>query len=287
MKNKIKFNLQLFAQDFATAFAESIGTSVEPQEVADPVVADNIDSGKTDDSVSDEVDGQKSDVEASVETDEKPPRDLEKDSAFAKLRREKEALEKAQKERDKWYAENFGDYGITTEAEYRQKMHEQKQAELLEKAQEGDTTAIDELSDMKAQEKAEQALQAEKLKMQLQSEVSDLNKEFSLGIESYEDIAKIENGSAVIALMSAKKPNGEYYSAVEAYKMVNYDKFIADEVKKAKQQTKNEMNGFNHAKIDTKGGSEVENVTLDNETMKAFEQWGMKPDMNFLKTVIK
>lgn len=287
MKNKIKFNLQLFAQDFATALADSMGVSVEPQEVAEPDVANNIDSGKPDESAQPEVDGQKEDAEASAEADEKPPRDLEKDSAFAKLRREKEALEKAQKERDKWYAENFGDYGITTESEYRQKVQEQRQAELLEKAQEGDTTAIDELSDMKAQEKAEQALQAEKLKMQLQSEVNDLNREFNLNLTSYEDIQSIDNGSAVVALMSAKKPDGDYYSAVEAYKMVNYDKIMANEVKKAKQQTKNEMNGFNHTKVDTKGGSEVDSVTLDNDTLAMFERMGMKPDMEFLKKMMK
>lgn len=286
MKN-FKFNLQLFAQDFATALAESMGVGVEPQEVAEPDVANNIDSDKTDETVSNEVDGQKEDSEASAETDEKPPRDLEKDSAFAKLRREKEALEKAQKERDKWYAENFGDYGITTEAEYRQKVQEQRQAELLEKAQEGDTNAIDELADMKAQAKAEEALQTEKLKLQLQSEVNDLNREFNLNLASYEDIQSIDNGSAVIALMSAKKDNGEYYSAVEAYKMVNYDKILASEVKKAKQQTKNEMNGFNHAKVDTKGGGEVDSVTLDNETLAMYERMGMKPDMDFLKKMIK
>lgn len=285
---KFKFNLQLFAKDFAEAFAESIGTSVESVEVAEPQVADNIEHSEQSESVeSDKVDEPNESTETVTESDEKPKRDLEKDSAFAKLRREKEALEKAQAERDKWYAEQFKDYGITSEAEYRKAMMEQKQSELVEQATEGNVEAIEELADLKAQEKAETVLQNEKLKLQLQSEVMELNKEFDLKLTSYEEIQSVDNGTAVIAIMQTKKPNGEYYSAVEAYKMANYDKLLAKEVAKTKQQVKNEMNGFNHAKVDSKAGGEVQDLTLDSDTMAEFEKWGMKPNMDFLKKVIK
>lgn len=285
---KFKFNLQLFAKDFAEAFAESIGTSVENVEIANPQVADNIETSVKPDAVeSEKVDEPKETTEHVEETDEKPKRDLEKDSAFAKLRREKEALEKAQSERDKWYAEQFADYGITTESEYRKAIMEQKQTELMEKATEGDAEAIEELADLKAQEKAESALQEEKLKLQLQSEVLDLNREFDLKLTSYEEISNIDNGSAVLAIMQTQRPDGEYYSAVEAYKMANYDKLLAKEVAKTKQQVKNEMNGFNHAKVETKGGDEVNTVTLDAETLAWYDKMGIKPDMDFLKTVYK
>lgn len=287
---KIKFNLQLFAKDFAEAFSESIGIGAEVEKVAETPAVDNIENEPTTatESVESEtVDEPKDKTDTVQATDEKPERDREKDSAFAKLRREKERLEKEQKERDTWYAEQFAEYGITSEADYRKRMQEQKQTELLEQAEGGSLEAIEQLADMKAEEKAQQTLQAEKLKFQLQSEVMELNKEFDLKLDSYEDISNIENGSAVVALMSAKKPNGEYYSAVEAYKMVNSDKIIAKEVQKAKQQAKNEMNGFNHTKVDSKGGSETQDITLDSGTMAEFEKWGMKPDMNFLKKVIK
>lgn len=275
--------------DFATLFTESISKGEEQKEVAEPSpVADNIGTSEQSESVeSEKVDEPNEPTETAEETDEKPKRDLEKDSAFAKLRREKEALEKAQAERDKWYAEQFADYGITTESEYRKAIMEQKQAELVEQATYGNVEAIEELADLKAQEKADTALQTEKLKFQLQTEVVDLNKEFDLKLTSYEDISNVDNGHAVIALMQTKKPDGEYYSAVEAYKMANYDKIMAKEVAKTKQQTKNEMNGFNHTKVDSKAGSEVSTVTLDSDTMAEFDKWGMKPNMDFLKKVIK
>jgi len=288
MKNRIKFNLQLFADDFATGLASKLGVSVEPEKVAEPPVADNIPDGE-ESGQSTEVkhDDEKPEVDTSEGEVDKPKRDLEKDSAFAKLRREKEALEKAQKERDKFYADNFAEYGIATEAEYRTKMLEQKQADLIEKVQAGDETAIEDLAELKAQEKAQKAFEAEKLKLELQTEVLDLKKEFNLNIDSYEDLSKIERGEEVVALMAAKKPNGEYYTATEAYRMINHDKIIADAVKQAKQQAKNEAAGFSHTKTETKTGGEVESVVLDAETLRMFERMGMKPNTNFLKQHIK
>lgn len=281
--------------DFATGLAAKLGVSVETKEVADPSVVDNKPvedtpvEGASTKQESDKADLIDDDVKSDKpdEAIDKPKRDLEKDSAFAKLRREKEALEKAQKERDQFYATNFAEYGITTEAEYRTKMLEQRQADLIEKAQQGDETAIDDLAELKAEEKAHKALESEKLKLELQSEVMDLNREFDLKVNSYEELSTIERGEEIVALMAARKPNGEYYSAVEAYRMINHDKIIADAIKQAKQQAKNEAAGFNHTKTESKTGGEVESVVLDAETLRMYECMGLKPDTNFLKQHIK
>lgn len=263
--------------------AEFLGVNAEEKEVVAPSIDDN--TVQTDQPVPEET--PKETKEEPKAEPEEPKRDLEKDSAFAALRREKERLEKEQKERDKWYQEHYGDYGVTSEKEYRDRLEKQREEELVELATGGDTSAIDELATLKAQTIAQEALMSEKINLQLQSELFELNSKYGLSLKETTEIALLPNGEVIESLMSSKKPNGEYYTASEAYRMANMETILADEIKKAKQIARNEASGFNHTKAEVKAGDEVSSVSLDAETLALYEKMGIKPNLDFLKTMIK
>lgn len=279
-------------EDFASKFADSIGISVEKPVVAEPdkeVVDKPVVAQES--LPTDKVDEPKEVETSDPKVDEPKERDFEKDAAFAKLRREKEALEKKQKqeqlERDKWYVEQFAEYGVTSESDYRNKLKEQREADLLEKAESGDTSAVEELASLKADEIVNEKLREKELALELEREVLDLNKTYDLKLNSIDDLATLERGPEIIAIMQTKKPNGDYFSAAEAYKMANVDLLIAQAQKSAKQQVKNEQSGFNHTKVESKGGAEHSDLTLSAEVMAEFDKWGLKPNMDFLKKVMK
>lgn len=124
-----RFDLQRFAEGSA--------------EVGDGGGGDvgNADTGASvDENTDSEVATESNDIEEtvdseSVEQNETPGQTPEANAAFARLRKEKEAAEKAaqrakeevQREKDAWYAEQFGEsHGIFTEAQYRQAIVQQK-----------------------------------------------------------------------------------------------------------------------------------------------------------------
>lgn len=277
--------------DFATAFAQAVGVQAEKPVVAEQeVVVDKV--VETPQSLpTDKVDEPKEDKTDDPKVDEPKERDFEKDSAFAKLRREKEAIERKAKEeqaeRDTWYAEQYAEYGIKSEAEYRQRMKEQKQAELLEKAELGDVAAVDELATMKADDLVSEKLKAKELELTLEREVLELNKLYDLKLQSINDLVNIENGNEIIAIMSTRKSNGEYFTANEAYRMANVETLLAQAEKSAKQQTKNEQAGFKHTSVDNKGGAEHSDVTIPADVLAEYDKWGIKPDLNHIKNMMK
>ena len=202
-------------------------------------------------------------AEVVVETDGDSGRDFEKDTAFATMRREKEAAEAKNVEfetkssqRAEWFKTHYGeDFGIDSVDGYISKMDAQKAQEkfvgLSEKANEGEDIAKD-LEDLLKEHPAYkdvlQELQgyrdvnAQVAQKQNQStELGDFNKEFGFEIESYDGISDLPNAKAILTLMTDSK-----LKLSDAYMLANKDDIIKSGAEKVKQDTLNRLAGKGH-----------------------------------------
>ena len=292
MKNLlIPMNLQLFSdEEFVSNLSSVLGVSAETKEVAEPSSTEIVTG--TDEKKATEVKKEK----------EEPKRDIEKDSAFASQRREKEAIEKKltnleeqrakdQSEQDEWYKNEYGSHGITSEAEYRQAVQKQKEEALKEKATEGDQEAIDELlksnTDKVTAEVKKDAIERARLEVLVETQLLELNEEYGLSFKTLEDFKASPNGSIAFALMGTTTEDGSFISAKKAYEMVNYETLISSAKEKTKQEVLNKANGFNHTKVDSKPSGDSSNITLSAETLAFYDQMGLVPDENHLKRVMR
>lgn len=291
-KQLIPMNLQFFGEDaFVDRLSEVLGVSAETKEVAEPSSTEIA----TDANVADEQTA--TETKAIKETKE---RNLDKDSAFAAQRREKEAIErkladieaqrvKEQAERDEWYKTKFSQYGITSEAEYRKALEKQEEESLKEKAVEGDSDAIEALIksgvDKVIDEERAKAQNDALFALTVERELGALNEEFGVDFKTLADLKASPNGSITLALMGTKKDDGSFLSAKEAYRMANVDTLLTTAKEKVKQEVLNKANGFNHTKVDQKPTGELDNITLDAETLAFYDKMGIKPNMDHIKRV--
>lgn len=238
---KLKLNLQLFAEE-----EQIVNESEETQEVAEPA----------------------------------EERDLEKDSAFAEARRKFEAdKKKEQEERDAWFAAEYAELGIKSEAEFKLYRKAEKKKELEEQAVIGDASAIEKLVNLNVDEKLSAKLSEEQAKLAAQqemvNEVLELNKEY--GTDFNLDTLDPE----VMQWMNIKKSSGNYYTAKEAYEKVFADK--VKEIKKAKADAK--AGGYNHTGGVKSTGANEKFVDVDQETLKMYEKMGMKVNPDVIKNI--
>ena len=298
MKNLLlPMNLQLFAEDdFVDQLSGVLGVSVETKEAAEPstdeIVAE-VDEPKVTEEVKEEVKEVK---------EPKKERDLEKDSAFAAQRREKEAIEKKftdleaqraneQQERDDWYKNEYADHGITSEADYRNAIQKQKEDALKEKAVEGDSDAIEALLKSKVDEAVNGVKESAQIEAQknarfiadVEKELFTVNDEFGTNFKNLNDLKTSPNGMIALSLMGTKKDDGSFLSAKEAYKMANVDTLLSTSKEKVRQEVLNKANGFNHTKVDTKPTGDNDNVTLDAATLAFYDKMGMSPNMDHVR----
>jgi len=289
MKNLLlPMNLQLFAEDdFVDQLSGVLGVSVETKEAAEPstdeIVAE-VDEPKVTEEVKEEVKEVK---------EPKKERDLEKDSAFAAQRREKEAIEKKftdleaqraneQQERDDWYKNEYADHGITSEADYRNAIQKQKEDALKEKAVEGDSDAIEALLKSKVDEAVNGVKESAQIEAQknarfiadVEKELFTVNDEFGTNFKNLNDLKTSPNGMIALSLMGTKKDDGSFLSAKEAYKMANVDTLLTSTKEKVRQEVLNKANGFNHTKVDPKPTGDTDNVTLDAATLAFYDKMG-------------
>ena len=294
MKNLLlPMNLQLFAEDdFVNQLSNVLGVSVETKEAAEP---------STDEIVT-EVDEPEVTEEVKEVKEPKKERDLEKDSAFAAQRREKEAIEKKftdleaqrtkeQQERDDWYKNEYADHGITSEADYRKAIQKQKEDALKEKAVEGDSDAIEALLKSKVDEAVNGVKESAQIEAQknarfiadVEKELSTVNDEFGTNFKNLNDLKTSPNGMIALSLMGTKKDDGSFLSAKEAYKMANVDTLLSSNKEKVRQEVLNKANGFNHTKVDPKPTGDTDNVTLDAATLAFYDKMGMSPNMDHVR----
>lgn len=240
-KKLLEYNLQLFAEE------------VQGEEVSEVAEQTDVDEST------------ESDVEENAEEstgDEQPTKQSDEENArYASIRRKAEEdarrkyeaeISRQNAERDAAYAEmckgiNHPVTGkpITTEAEYRDALIQQKrietEAEFREKGI--DPNVINQMIEsnplvMQAKQVIEKS-KADEAQMQLQRDLEEITK-IDPNIKGMEDIANLPNCGEIIARVE----NGA--SLVDAYKAANFDAILRNQSASARQQAINEIRGKSH-----------------------------------------
>lgn len=223
----------------------------------------------------------------SVET---PERNYEKDSAYAEIRREKEAAEKRaadieakQKEHAEWFKKRYGDdFGVEDVDGFISKMAQQTANEkfinLSERAAAGEdvTSGLDELikehptfkelaSKLEGYEKINEQVALENMQKE---ELGKFNKEFGFELKSYEDISELPNANEILDLMSKKG-----LELTDAYYLANREDITKSGLEKVKQETINKMAGKNHiAPTANPEGTGSINTPMSPETLDEYRK---------------
>lgn len=191
------------------------------------------------------------------------------DSAFAKLRKEKETIEKQKRDLDSWVFQNFNkDYGIKTVDEYKEMMDKQlretKEQELRDQGYDPDVIRDIVKNDpeiSKVISGNDKQINDEKLV----GDYKELSGEYPDLVKQPEDI-----GLDVWDLYD------KGMSLVDAYTIVNR-KEILDHVKSVgKQQTLNNINSKAHlSKTEGDGAKEGSDTQMSQDTLQIYMDMGM------------
>lgn len=217
-------------------------------------------------------------------------RDLERDSAFANMRRKQEELEKElekYKKADEQFASTFKDYGVNNVEDYltiyQQEQLEQKELELEEKLANGDMTAVKEIIQKEIEpykkiiEEQQQKEQQKQALKKLQEEIVELNSAYGVNVKTVDEIRKLPNGDKVVEYMQKS------LTASDAYFLANKDTLKQDIVKKTKQQAINQVTGNSHIKANG-SGAEIDEVQVPDEVIQGYREiFGNNIDLEEIK----
>lgn len=196
--------------------------------------------------ISEGSEGESGNREVANPAPEKGGQDEKVNSAFAKIRREKEALENQVKELDSWVEKNFGGaYGVKTWAEYKEAMESQlrdeKRREWEEKGYDPDVIQEIIKNDPAYQAAIQQAEKGKKMEADnaLKEGYEELVAEYPDMVTQPEDI-----DGATWELYE------KGYSLKDAFLIANKDKIISSARESAKQRAVNNIRGKSHVKAD-------------------------------------
>lgn len=170
---------------------------------------------ETNDSVNVE---QEPSVETSVVADPKPVQTKDTNTAFAEIRRQKEALETKVKAMDTWVSQNYGDtHNIHTWDDYQTLLQQQKEQEMYEQAA-NDPDKIKEIinqsiSDHPAVKEAQGVIFEQKM----QKQIAEFKSEYpDVQINGIDDLNNLPNAAQIYDLNVNKG-----LSLLQAYRAIN------------------------------------------------------------------
>lgn len=199
-------------------------------------------------------------------------RNYEKDAAYAEMRRKAEEAEEYKEKYNQvnnFFKNNYGDeFGVDNFESFKEKMTSQRMEEKFneivdeankEKNQVDVNAKMKELLDLHPEfnkikqelNKYEEAAAKTVQKQNEKKEVTDLNNEHGLELQSYEDIKKLDNAEKILGYMTDSN-----LSLSDAYLLANKDIIQKEGAEKVRQQTMNQINGKSHIKP-TKGTGEA------------------------------
>ena len=213
-------------------------------------------------------------VNDGVQGDTQPPATESKDHhAFAEMRvknkqMQEELSQYKQKQEwlDNWTKQNFADQGISSFDDYQSAWEKQVQEDINQKAAQGDPEAIKSLVQQEAKslfdaDKKRQQEEAinQKVKETLSQELKDLESEYGVSAKDTDELfSKSDiNGEQIKKLMLAG------FTASEAYKHANIDKFMSGELSKIKQETINQAAGYTHMKTNGTSPGSLKKIPQD------------------------
>lgn len=240
---------------------EDLNTVNEVQEgVVDPQESEVTETNESIDA------GQEKSEESSEVADPKPVQSKDTNSAFAEIRRQKEALETKVKQMDAWVVENYKEsHGISTWDEYQTLLAQQKEREMYEEAA-SDPDKIKEIinksiNDHPAVKEAQDVLYMQKM----QKQIAEFKTEYpDIEVNDIEDLNKLPNSAQIYDLNINKG-----LSLLQAYRAVNGTNKV--DIQKIKQEgIKEYIEGLkkNNKPIESGGSSPV----IVTETPKTFEE---------------
>lgn len=283
IENIIPMNLQLFGNGDTGTSSVSTGGNAAATSTTSTFMSGSFDGS---DEISLVGENEGSEAAEAVEADPKEsiaasPADSKQDpkidSAFAKLRKEKETFEKTKKELDSWVNENFGkQYGIKTIEEYKEmldrQLREEKEAEFREAGYDpevikeiikSDPKLAKALNMVEAQEQDPAAAQAEYDK-KLVDDYKVLAEKFQGLVTKPEDIPP-----------QVWELYDKGLDLVQAYAAVNYEAIANHNKTVGSQQALNKINSKAHLKVEADGQGEVNDVFMPQETLAMYLDMGM------------
>lgn len=237
MNKKLPLNIQFFADE----------ESVETQEVAEPVTAENEDV--------------QPESETSEQTQEaaEPVQSQEENARYAAIRRKTE--EEAKRKYDKIFAKTFGNHvnpitgkPIQGVDDYLEALSAQQQAQIEAQLKNNgfDTSILNQFIEnnptvRRAQWVMEQQ-KAEAQDRQIQNDLAEINK-MNPKIKTVEDLS---NDASFTAVYEKWQKCGGALSLAESYELVNRDTLTSKKLEAAKQAAINQAKGKSHLET-TKG----------------------------------
>lgn len=246
MNKTLPLNIQFFAEE----------ESVETQEVAEPVTAENEDV--------------QPESETSEQTQEvaEPVQSQEENARYAAIRRKTE--EEAKRKYDKIFAKTFGNHvnpitgkPIQGVDDYLEALSAQQQAQIEAQLKNNgfDTSILKQLIEnnptvRQAQQVMDQQ-KAEALDRQILNDIAEINK-MNPKIKTHEDLA---NDDSFVAVYEKWQKCGGALSLAESYELVNRDTLTSKKLEAAKQAAINQAKGKSH--LETTKGVTIPDNTVD------------------------
>lgn len=270
-KNLLTMNLQFFAEG----------------EVEDAEVAETVEQPEGEEAEAEEVE----DTGDTEEPAEPQFQSDEANAAFARMRRENEALRRQQVEIDAMYASAYGGYTnpetgqpIQSARDYAEAMAAQERMQMRQKLQENniDPRVIDNMiansPAVRQAQKATAELNSIRAKQLLEEDFNKVLK-FDSSKSTQEDILNDPSYNAVVSYVETHP--GMRFD--EAYKLVNFDRLASLRGAAAKQAAINQVKSKNH--LSTGTSVEVDNGQEDipANLVSKFKEWFPEKSMKELK----